>query len=133
MSKTVNVKVAKGTLLAALKEALDKKIQEQKNGENAEKEYKKAVEAFHKSVPALIKSGKLKVKTVNFHEWRGEYELSVAFDTKGVKFPQKPETDYVEYRNAEAQKELRNAIRVLELSADEFVRTSSYSSVSQYL
>ena len=133
MSKTVNVKVAKSVLLAALKEALDKKVQEQKDGEKAENDYKKAVEAFHKSIPTLIKSGKLKVKSVNFHERRGEYELSAYFETKGLKFPKKPETDYAEYRNADAQKELKNAIRVLELSADEFVRTSSYSSVSQYL
>ena len=133
MSKTVNVKVAKGVLLAALNEALDRKAQEKADAEKAQKDHEKAVADFKKSIPALIKSGKLKVKSVNAHEWRDELNLSAEFDTKGIKFPKKQTPEYCEWRNNEAQKELKNAIRVLELSADEFVRTSSYSSVSQYL
>lgn len=133
MSKTVNVKVAKGVLLAALNEALDRKVKEKADAEKAEKDYAKAADAFKKSIPALIKSGKLKIKTVNFHEWRGEYELNAAFDTKGVKFPQRVKPEYCEWQNKAAQEELQNAIRVLELSADEFVRTSSYAGVSKYL
>ena len=133
MSKTVNAKVAKGVLLKALKEALDTKVQEKADHEKTIRDYKKSVEDFKKSIPALIKSGKLKVRSVNIHEWRDETTLSAEFDTKGLKFPKNPNDNFCEWENSEAQTQLKNAIRVLELSADEFVRTSSYSSVSQYL
>lgn len=133
MSKTVNVKVAKGVLLKALNEAFDKKVKELAEYEKAKDEHAKTEEAFKKSIPALLKSGKLKVKEVNIRNWRDEYFLSVEFETKGIKFPENKVPDFCDWRNKEAQKEIQNAIRVLELSADEFVRTSSYSSVSQYL
>ena len=133
MAKTVNVKVAKGVLLKALNEALARVIKEQADSEQEQKDYEKEVEAFKKSIPALVKSGKLKVTDFNFHEWRDEKTITISYNAKSVKFPKRKETPFSEWRNKEAQEQIKNAIRVLELSADEFVRTSSYSSVSQYL
>lgn len=132
MSKTVNVKVARTTLIAALNKALDEKIKEAKEAEKATKDYQKQVEEFKKSIPALIKSGKVKIKSVSTHFWQGAPAISADLDYKGA-FPKEPQTNHCGWKNEEAQKTLSNAIRVLELSNEEYVRTSSYGAVAQYL
>jgi hypothetical protein len=136
MSKTVNVRVAKGKLLKALKEALDRKVEEANNHAKAEKAQKQAIADIKKSVAALVKSGKLTPKEVSFpYNYRYNQEeineVTVTFSHK-ISFP-KLESDFSEHRNKEAQEELSNAIRVLELSDEEYVRTSSYGAVAKYL
>lgn len=136
MSKTVNVRVAKGKLLKALKEALDRKVEEANNHAKAEKAQKQAIADIKKSVAALVKSGKLTPKEVSFpynYRYQNEEinEVTVTFSHK-ISFP-KLESDFSEHRNREAQEELSNAIRVLELSDEEYVRTSSYGAVAKYL
>jgi len=136
MSKTVNVRVAKGKLLKALKEALDRKVEEANNHAKAEKAQKQAIADIKKSVAALVKSGKLTPKEVSFpynYRYGNEEinEVTVTFSHK-ISFP-KLESDFSEHRNREAQEELSNAIRVLELSDEEYVRTSSYGAVAKYL
>jgi signal transduction histidine kinase len=136
MSKTVNVRVAKSKLLKALKEALDRKVEEANNHAKAEKAQKQAIADIKKSVAALVKSGKLTPKEVSFpysYRYQSEdiNEVTVTFSHK-ISLP-KLESDFSEHRNREAQEELANAIRVLELSDEEYVRTSSYGAVAKYL
>ena len=135
MSKTVNVRVAKSKLLKALKEALDKKVKEADDHKKAEKAQKQAIADIKKSVAALVKSGKLTPKEVSFpYNYRYNQEeineVTVTFSHK-ISFPQLE--GFSECRNQEAQEELSNAIRVLELSDEEYVRTSSYGAVAKYL
>lgn len=132
MSKTVNVKVARTTLIAALNKALDEKIKEAKEAEKVQKDYQKQIEDFQKSIPAMVKSGKVKIKTVNVSYWRDEMNITAELDYKGS-IPKQPKDDFCAWKNNEAQKTLSNAIRVLELSNEEYVRTSSYGAVAQYL
>jgi len=136
MSKTVNVRVAKSKLLKALKEALDRKVEEANNHAKAEKAQKQAIADIKKSVAALVKSGKLTPKEVsfpyNYHRYGNEEinEVTVTFSHK-ISLPKIE--GFSEHRNQEAQEELSNAIRVLELSDEEYVRTSSYGAVAKYL
>jgi hypothetical protein len=135
MSKTVNVRVAKGKLLKALKEALDRKVEEANNHAKAQKAQKQAIADIKKSVAALVKSGKLTPKEVSFaypYRWQQEEvnEVTVTFSHK-ISLPKLE--DFSEHQNKEAQEELSNAIRVLELSDEEYVRTSSYGAVAKYL
>lgn len=135
MSKTINVRVTKAKLLAALKAALAKKEQEAKDYANAEKAREKAVIDIKKSVAALIKSGKLTPKEVSFpysYRHTNEFEeVSVTFSHK-IALPKK-DSDFCEHTNRAAVLELSNAIRVLELTDEEYVRTSSYGAVAKYL
>jgi hypothetical protein len=136
MSKTVNVRVTKAKLLAALKAALAKQEQEAKDYANAEKARAKATADIKKSVAALVKSGKLTPKEVSFpYSYRNETnefeEVTVTFSHK-ITLPKK-DNRFCEHTNRAAQEELSNAIRVLELSDEEYVRTSSYGAVARYL
>lgn len=136
MSKTVNVRVTKAKLLAALKAALAKKEQEAKDYANAEKARAKATADIKKSVAALVKSGKLTPKEVSFpYSYRNDTnefeEVTVTFSHK-ITLPKK-DNRFCEHSNRAAVEELSNAIRVLELSDEEYVRTSSYGAVAKYL
>lgn len=136
MSKTVNVRVTKAKLLAALKAALAKKEQEAKDYANAEKARAKATSDIKKSVAALVKSGKLTPKEVSFpYSYRNDTnefeEVTVTFSHK-ITLPKK-DNRFCEHSNRAAVEELSNAIRVLELSDEEYVRTSSYGAVAKYL
>jgi|694.fasta_scaffold00184_12 hypothetical protein len=136
MSKTINVRVAKGKLLKALNEALNRKVEEANNHAKAEKAQKQAIADIKKSVAALVKSGKLTPKEVSFaypYRYNQEEvnEVTVTFSHK-ISLPTL-ESNFSERINKEAQEELANAIRVLELSDEEYVRTSSYGAVAKYL
>ena len=136
MSKTVNVRVTKAKLLAALKAALAKKEQEAKDHADAEKARTKATAEIKKSVAALVKSGKLTPKEVSFpYSYRNDTnefeEVTVTFSHK-ITLPKK-DNRFCEHSNRAAVEELSNAIRVLELTDEEYVRTSSYGAVAKYL
>lgn len=136
MSKTVNVRVTKVKLLAALKAALAKLEQEAKDYALAEKARTKATADIKKSIAALVKSGKLTPKEVTFpYSYRNDTnefeEVSVTFSHK-ITLPKK-DSNFCEHSNRHSQEELGNAIRVLELSDEEYVRTSSYGAVAKYL
>lgn len=133
MSKTVNVRVPKAKLLKALKDALEVKVKEQADYEKSEKAREQQIADIKKSIVSLVKSGKLTPKEVSFpYSYRNEAQdtVEVTFKHKIV-VPQR--ADFHEHSNKHAQEELSNAIRVLELSDEEYVRTSSYGAVARYL
>ena len=134
MSKTVNVRVPKAKLLKALKDALAVKVKEQADYEKSEKAREQQIADIKKSIVSLVKSGKLTVKEVSFpYSYRNEPTDTVEVTFKHKIVVPKRDTDFSEHSNKHAQEELSNAIRVLELSDEEYVRTSSYGAVARYL
>ena len=137
MSKTVNVRVPKAKLLTALKQALEVKVKEKADYDKAEKAREQQLEDIKKSIVALVKSGKLTVKEVGFpYSYRydnGDTKTVEVIFTHKLVMPKNPIENYNEHKNREATDELSNAIRVLELSDEEYVRTSSYGAVARYL
>jgi len=134
MSKTVNVRVPKAKLLKALKDALAVKVKEKADAEKTEKAREQQIDDIKKSLVALIKAGKLSVKQVSFpYSYRNEVSDTVEVTFKHKMTMPKRDTDYCEHTNRHAQDEISNAIRVLELSDEEYVRTSSYGAVARYL
>ena len=134
MSKSVNVRVPKAKLLKALKDALAVKVKEKADYDKTEKAREQQLEDIKKSIVTLVKSGKLTVKEVTFpYSYRSEptKTVEVTFNHKFT-LPER-DTDFHEHTNKHSQEELSNAIRVLELSDEEYVRTSSYGAVARYL
>ena len=136
-NQTVNVRVPKAKLLTALKQALEVKVKEKADYDKAEKSKEQALEDIKKSIVALVKSGKLTVKEVGFpysyrHADTDTKTVEVIFTHKLV-MPKNPIENYNEHSNQTAREEIANAIRVLEMSDEEFVKTSSYGSVARYL
>ena len=136
-NQTVNVRVPKAKLLTALKQALAVKVKEKADYDKAEKAREKQLEDIKKSIVALVKSGKLTVKEVGFpYSYRydnGDTKTVEVTFTHKLVMPKNPIENYNQNSNETAREEIANAIRVLEMSDEEFVKTSSYGSVARYL
>ena len=97
---------------------------------------KAAIEDIKSTVAERVKEGKMTPTTVDFpYHYRNSRNrkietVSVTFDC-AIDLPEVP--NFCEHTNSAAQEELRNAIRILELSDEETVRTSSYGAVAKYL
>ncbi len=136
MSKTINVRVTRAKLLSALKKALADKQKEAKDHTNAVKAKEVALADIKKQIASLIKAGKMTPKEVSFpYSYRYDNnetkEVTVTFSHK-ITIP-KVESNFSEHSNSSAIEELENAIRILELSDEDYVKTSSYGSVAKYL
>ena len=142
--RSITVKVQRVTLIKALEEALQKK-------RNVTAEYDKAVKAYRverekadKEIFAKLKAGKIKSDDLSVQvrdRWRDynsnepeKKTVNITFTclASQVSYPEEPRCAD-SYATKNAIEEIENAIRILKLSNDELISTSSYKSVAQYL
>lgn len=146
--KGINVKVKTTKVIDALQKVLAERIKLHDQYLKDEKAYKLATENAEKKVMALIKAGKATVTEVSENNrWRndseaGSHKFSATVLIKesdlGVKAeaPKDPHetnraNDYTDY--ATGNRDIENAIRILKMTDEEYVSTSTYSAVSRYL
>ena len=144
-NSNISVKVKVGVLLTALRRALAEREERYATNDKKEADYKKAHEKwksdFHKAVVSAVKNGKAKplsAQTVGYHrnlvpDTHEVVELTVSIPKALLATqPEHPEM-YREYEYRQDKEALENAIRVLEMSDQEVVSTSTYHSVVKYL
>jgi len=146
--KGINVKVKTVKVIDALEAVLKQRKKDHELYEKDCEAYKKATENADKKVLAFIKTGKATVKEVSStNRWRSDNDkgfhaftvtVLIAESVIGVKAeaPQDPHSscrgnEYTDYETG--NKELENAIRMLKMTDEEVVSTSTYSAVSRYL
>ena len=137
-SKAINVKIPTAKIIAALEQALNKLELDYTSQEKLEEEYKKAYEEWRKTVSkiAMTNSDKALNLRMTNHSWKGTFNIDYDIDTTQVSFPDEPERNHTtinqhEYR--EMKEEIGNAIRILKMTDEEVVSTSTYNSVAKYL
>lgn len=142
MSKTLQVKVKVSVLLPALKKALDERAKRFANNEKLEAEYEKAVQAYNANLIKLIKAGKGKVTDAQTatYSWRRDEKEKVTTIQATFEFPKsvigtepkQPDT-YKEWQWRSDRETLEQAIRVLEMTDQEYVSASTLKGVAEYL
>lgn len=143
MSKRLTVKVKTSTLITALRKALADREQRFADNDKREREYEQAhskwQEEVAKTIISLIKNGKAKVtetdtRCYGISKGKKGYTLGVEVPTS-ISFPEEPKRNdrYNEWEFRSDCEALTNAIRVLEMTEDEFVSTSTYHSVVKFL
>jgi hypothetical protein len=137
-SKAINVKIPTEKIIAALEQALNKLELDYTSQEKLEAEYQAKHDQWHKelSTYALTNYGKAENVRVNYRTWNNTLNVDYDIKTDGKDFPVEPEKDYDrmnkhEYR--EKKEEISNAIRILKMTDEEVVSTSTYNSVAKYL
>lgn len=129
----VRVKIAKDKLVAALNEKLASNEENKKTLEVEELAYQKTLEQFKKTLDKFIKDNGFELNNISHYSWRGVVEVSYKVP-QGVDVPQTPEKKIsVTVLSQHEINEIKNAIRILELSDEEFVNTSTYKDVARYL
>jgi hypothetical protein len=128
----MNIKVNRLKLIAALKVALQERVDLQIANDNIEQLNKSALEAYQKKVLELVYTGKLELNYMHTQNWRENPSIEVSFKMPR-NFRLKPvvlETVFV--RTYEVV-ELENAIKLLEMSDVETVNAGTYKSVVGYI
>ena len=140
MSKSISVKVKVSTLVSSLQKALVEREQRFANQEKDEARYEKEKEAYNLAILKLIKS-KGKVSEAQRSHWRSNngksttVEFSVTMELPRAALPKEPEqvNTYPEHRFERERDDIKQAIRVLKMTEQEYVNASTLKSVSEYL
>ena len=135
--KAINVKVARTKVIKALEETLDKLEKTWKQDEANAKKYDAEQAEYNKKVAELALKQMAKAENVRVNQrWNGEINVDFNLPAGSIKMPK--EVEGVErtlwkhdYENQ--KREMENAIRILKLSDEEVVSTSTYQAVAQYL
>ena len=137
--KAISVKIPTQRVITALETALAKLESNWANQEANEAKYEKAKEVWHEALKefaiANIKSAE------NFRTSYRSYnnKLNIDYDiivSAEKDMPVEPEREYEQmhisnYRDA--KKEISNAIRLLKMTDEEVVSTSTYNAIAEYL
>ena len=135
--KAINVKIATTKVIKALETKLAQIEKDYANQEANEAKYDKAREKWAKEV------GKLAIaqisKATDFRT-NVRYDKSINIDfnlpSGTIELPAEPKKDFEtihQWQYKEIVEELENAIRILKMTDEELVSTSTYNAIAQYL
>jgi hypothetical protein len=137
-SKAINVKIATPKIIKALETSLAKLEKDYSAQEANEAKYAKSYLKWQKEIGewAMTRWAKAEDIRTNYRSWNNQLNIDFNLTTKEADFPAEPEKDFeVIHRHTyqESKKELENAIRILKMTDEETVNTSTYNAVAQYL
>jgi len=136
--RTLNVKIPTAKVIKALETKLAQiKVDYAKQDEN-EAKYQKQMETWRKQVTkfAVANISKAENLRTNYRAWSGN--LNVDFDLKVDEkdFPAEPSREFEvinQHVYNDMKEEIENAIRILKMTDEETVSTSTYNSIARYL
>ena len=138
-AKAISVKIATPKVIKALEGALAKLELDYTSQEANEAKYQKAYEKHKKELIAYATANIKKAENfrTNYRSWNGT--LNIDFDLTGLSesdLPKSPERDFEQmsvHSYREQKEEISNAIRILKMTDEETVNTSTYNAVARYL
>ena len=137
-SKPISVKIATSKVIQALETRLAELEANYKKQDENEAKYNKAVEAWKKEIGewAIGQFSKAENLRTNYRSWNKSLNVDFDLTVNEGDFPAEPEKDFEvvhQHTYRESKKELENAIRILKMTDEETVNTSTYNAVAQYL
>jgi len=136
--KAISVKIATPKVIKALEGALAKLEADYASQEASEAKFQKALEKYRKEISAYAIQNIAKAENLrtNYRSWNNQLNIDFDLTVKESDLPKQPERDFVtmneyEYRNQ--KEEIANAIRILKMTDEEVVNTSTYNAVARYL
>ncbi len=136
--KAINVKIATPKVIKALETKLAEiKKAYAEQGAN-EAKYQKAREKWQKEIGkwAIEHFSKAENLRTNYRQWNKTLNVDFDLIVNESDFPAEPEKDYEvihQHSYNEMKEELENAIRILKMTDEEFVSTSTYNAIARYL
>jgi len=136
--RTINVKIPTTKVINALETKLVQIKTNYAKQDELESKYKKAHEKWEKDMKAWAVKNFSKAENIrtNYRSWNSTMNVDFDLICDAKDFPQEPDRDYEvmpthQYRDD--VEEIENAIRILKLTDDETVSTSTYNSIARYL
>ena len=135
--KAISVKIATTKVIKALETKLAE-IQKDKANEKANQEkFDKAMQKWQKDVAKLCVGQISKATDLSANtRYNGELNVSFSLPKGTLEIPEQPERDFTtmhDWQYKETIEEIENAIRILKMTDEEVVSTSTYNAVARYL
>ena len=136
--KAISVKIATPKVIKALEASLAKLEADYASQEANEGKYNKAMEKWRKEIFAYAISNIKKAENVrtNYRSWNNTLNIDFDLTTSEADLPKEPERDFEQigrHTYMEQKQEIENAIRILKMTDEETVSTSTYQAVARYL
>ena len=137
-SKPISVKIATAKVIQALETKLAQVKADYAKQDEYEAKYKEAQEAWQKEIGtwALGQFSKAQNLRTNYRQWSNNINVDFDLPTDGTDFPIEPERSFeVIHRHTynEMVEEIENAVRILKMTDEETVSTSTYNAIARYL
>ena len=136
--KAISVKIPTQRVIDALQKSLDKLELDYTSQEANEARYELLRKAWQKEVQdyALANISKAENFRTNYRSWNNSLNIDFDLTVNEKDMPKEPEKDFDSlsvYNYREQKEEISNAIRILKMTDEEVVSTSTYQAVSRYL
>jgi hypothetical protein len=136
--KAISVKIPTQRVIAGLEASLAKLEKDYATQGENERKHTKAMEAWKKEIGkwAIANFSKAENLRTNYRSWNNNLNVDFDIVVKEGEFPAEPEKDYEvihTHTYREQKEEITNAIRILKMTDEEVVNTSTYNAVARYL
>lgn len=136
--RTINVKIPTQKVITALQQALAKLELDYTTQDEAEAKYQKARTKWDEDIKTWAVNNFSKAENIrtNYRSWNSTMNVDFDIPCDAKDFPQEPERNFESmnvHTYREMKEEISNAIRILQLTDEETVSTSTYNSIARYL
>jgi hypothetical protein len=136
--RTINVKIPTQKVIKALENKLEVIKTEYKMQDELEAKYQESMDKWRKEVIKFAMDNVAKAENLrtNYRGWAGTLNVDFDLSVKESEFPKEPERTYEvihHHTYKDTVDEIENALRILKLTDEEVVSTSTYNSIAQYL
>ena len=136
--KAINVKIATPKVITALTNKLAELEANYKKQDENEAKYQELCSAWKKELFAFAIANIDKAQNVrtNYRQWSNNLNVDFDLTVKESEFPAEPTRDFEQIHQhtyREMKEEMENAIRILKMTDEETVSTSTYNAIARYL
>jgi hypothetical protein len=136
--KSISVKIATPKVIKALETRLAELEKNYKTQGENEAKYQKAREKWQKEIGkwAMANFAKAENLRTNYRQWNKTLNVDFDLVVNESDFPTEPEKDFEvihTHQYNEMKEEITNAIRILKMTDEEVVNTSTYNAIARYL
>jgi len=136
--KAISVKIRKEKVINALEVKLATVKADKANEKVNEGKYEKELEKWRKDLVKIATANFAKAENVrtNYRSWNNTLNIDFDLTLTGKDIPKEPEREGNVMRDHEYKEiveEIENAIRILQMSDEEVINTSTYNSIARYL
>jgi hypothetical protein len=137
-SKPISVKIATAKVITALEARLAELEANYKTQDENEAKFQTEIDAWKKELFAFAIANVSKAENLrtNYRNWNNNLNVDFDLTVKEGEFPAEPERKFEQIHQhtyREQKDEMENAIRILKMTDEETVNTSTYNAIARYL
>ena len=136
--KSISVKIATTKVIKALETKLAELNKNWESQEANEAKFQKAMEKWRKEIGkyAIANYAKAENLRTSYRSWNKTLNVDFDLTCDEKDFPTEPQRDFEQLHQhsyREMKEEIENAIRILKMTDEEVVSTSTYNAIARYL